>query len=130
MLEELTQALAGMDTGSALGIDGLPAEFYVEFWDLLGPELMHVFKSSLLHGELLQSLRRVVMSLLPKAGDLQQMRNWRPVSLLCTDYRILSKALANRLKKVIGDLFHPDQNYSEPGRSLYDNIFCMRLHRG
>ena len=130
MLEELTQAFAGMDSGSAPGIDGLPAEFYVEFWDLLGPELMHVFKSYLLPGELLQSLRRVVMSLLPKAGDLQQMRNWRPVSLLCTDYRILSKALANRLKKVIGVLVHPDQSYCVLGRSIYDNIFCISLNRG
>lgn len=87
-LEELTQALNEMDSGRAPGIDGLPAEFYVKFWDLLGPELMHVFKSSLLHGELLQSLRRAVMSLLPKASDLRQMKNWRPASLLCMDYGI------------------------------------------
>ena len=35
-LEELTQAQNEMDSGRAPGIDGLPAEFYVEFWDLLG----------------------------------------------------------------------------------------------
>ena len=84
-LEELTQALDGMDSGSPPGIDGLPAEFYVEFWGLLGPQLMHVLESSLLHGELPLSLRRAVMSLLPKAGDLRHMKNWRPASLLCND---------------------------------------------
>ena len=130
-LEELTQVLAGIDSGIAPGIDGLSAEFCVEFWGLLGPELIHVLESTLLDGELPRSLRRVVMSLLPKAGDLRHMKNWTPVSLLCTDYEILSKSLANRLKKVIGDLVHPDQSYCILDISQYDNIFLHeRLNGG
>ena len=125
-MEELTQVFAGMNSGSAPGIDGLLAEFCVEFWGLFGPELVHVLESSLLHGELPRSLRRAVMSLLPNAGDLRHMKNWTPVSLLCTDYEILSKSLANRLTKVIGDLVHPDQSYCIPDISRYDNIFCRR----
>ena len=80
-LEELTQVLAGMDSGSALGIDGLPVQFYVEFWGLLGPELMHVLESSLLRGELPLSLRRAVMSILPKAGDMQHVKKNSPLSI-------------------------------------------------
>ena len=45
--------------------------------------------------------RRAVITLLPKKGDLQEITNWRPVSLLCTDYKMLSKTLANRLREVI-----------------------------
>ena len=117
MLEELTQPLARMDSGSAPGIDGLPAEFYVEFWGLLGPELMHVLESSLLHGELPLSLRRAVMSLPPKAGDLRHMKNIGDL-FLCSALimKIFSKALANRLKNVIGELVHPDQRVLYPGQ--------------
>ena len=63
---ELTQALAGLNSGKAPGIDGLPAEFFLAFWDLLGPELLNVLESSLVNGELPLSFRRAVVSLLPK----------------------------------------------------------------
>ncbi|KAI3361898.1 hypothetical protein L3Q82_002226 [Scortum barcoo] len=45
-----------------------------------------------------------MLTLLPKKGDLQDIKNWRPVSLLCTDYKLLSKVLANRLRKVMDQL--------------------------
>ncbi|KAL0151200.1 hypothetical protein M9458_053391 [Cirrhinus mrigala] len=54
---------------------------------------------SLLKGGLPLSCRRMVITLLPKKGDLTEIKNWRPVSLLCSDYKLLSKTLANRLTK-------------------------------
>ena len=66
------------------------------------------------------------MCLLPKKGDLQQIRNWRPVSLLNTDYKIVSKVLAMRLKNVISLLIGNDQTYCIPDRSIYDSIFLVR----
>lgn len=51
-------------------------------------------------------------------------RDWNcwPVSLLCTDYKLLSKVLANRLKKVMDQVIHQTQTYSVPGRSIVDNV--------
>ncbi len=72
------------------------------------------------------SSRRAVITLLPKKGDLLEVKNWRPVSLLCSDYKILSKALANRLAKIIDQVVHPDQTYCVPGRSIFDNITLIR----
>jgi len=67
-----------------------------------------------------------VVSVLPQGGDLRRVENWRPISLLCSDYKILSKLLANRLKSVIGTVVHADQSYCIPGRSISDNIFFFR----
>ncbi|KAI3355855.1 hypothetical protein L3Q82_004225 [Scortum barcoo] len=53
-------------------------------------------------GRLPLSCRRAVITLLPKKGDLQELKNWRPVSLLCTDYKIMSKVLASRLREEEG----------------------------
>ena len=96
--QELHAALQGMEGGTAPGIDGLPVEFYKTFWSELGPDLLAVLNESLEDGLLPLSCRRAVITLLPKKGDLQDIRNWRPVSLLCTDLKIFSKALANRLR--------------------------------
>lgn len=63
--------------------------------------MMDVFKASFENKELATSCKRAVLSLLPKKGDLGLLKNWRPVALLCTDYKILPKCFSNRLKKNI-----------------------------
>lgn len=50
----------------------------------------------------------------------------RPVSLFCSDYKLLSKVLDNRLSKVIDQVVHPDQTYCVPGRSIFDNIALIQ----
>ncbi|CAM2105159.1 unnamed protein product [Caretta caretta] len=67
-----------------------------------------------------------VLALLPKKGDLRDLRNWRPVSLLSTDYKIVAKAISLRLGSVMADVVHPDQTYTVPGRSIFDNLFLVR----
>ncbi len=57
---------------------------------------------------------------------MQEIKNWRPVSLLCSDMKILSKALANRLKEVMKQVIHLDQTYCVPGRSILDNVHLIR----
>lgn len=69
---------------------------------------------------------RTVLTLLPKKGDLQDIRNWRPVSLLCTDSMLLPKVLAKGLKMVMDQIVHPVQTYCVPGRSIVDNVPLVR----
>ncbi len=71
-----------LQSGKAPGIDGLPVDFYKSFWPIIGHDLLNVVLDSLQSGRLPLSCRRAVITLLPKKGDLQQMKNWRPLSLL------------------------------------------------
>ncbi|KAK3522499.1 hypothetical protein QTP86_016151 [Hemibagrus guttatus] len=89
-----------MENGRSSGIDGLPAECYKAFWAVIGQDVLDVLRDSIQRGELPLSCRRAVLTLLPKKGDLTHLKNWRPVSLLCTDCKLLSKALASRLTKI------------------------------
>ncbi|CAM2106955.1 unnamed protein product [Caretta caretta] len=84
-LAEFSEALRRMPTNKSPGMDGLTVEFYRAFWDILGPDLVTVWAESLQSGVLPLSCRRAVFALLPKRGDLRDLRNWRPVSLLSTD---------------------------------------------
>jgi hypothetical protein len=54
------------------------------------------------------------------------LSNWRPVSLLNTDYKILSKALVNRLKRLANRFISSNQNSAVPGRSIYDTLHLLR----
>ena len=45
-------------------------------------------------------MNQAIITLIPKKGNLNSIKYWRPIiSLLCVDYKILTKILANRLKK-------------------------------
>ncbi|KAI4872000.1 hypothetical protein NFI96_008836 [Prochilodus magdalenae] len=124
--EEVTEAVFQLNSGRAPGIDGLPVDFFKAFWGVIGEDLFNVLQASL-HGQMLPtSCKRAVLSLLPKKGDLCLLKNWRPVSLLCVDYKILSRCLANRLKGALDTLIHIDQSYCVPKRSIYDNLFLIR----
>ncbi|CAM2113290.1 unnamed protein product [Caretta caretta] len=125
-LAEFSEALRRMPTNKSPGMDGLTVEFYRAFWDILGPDLVTVWAESLHSGVLPLSCRRAVLVLLPKKGDFRDLLNWRPVSLLSTDYKIVAKAISLRLGSVMADMIHPDQTYTVPGRSIFDNLFLVR----
>ncbi|CAM2095643.1 unnamed protein product [Caretta caretta] len=125
-LAEFSEALCRMPTNKSLGMDGLTVEFYRAFWEILGPDLATVWAESLQGGVLPLSCRRAVLALLPKKGDLRDLQNWCPVSFLSTDYKIVAKAISLRLGSVMVDVIHPDQTYTVPGRSIFDNLFLVR----
>ncbi|KAK0155409.1 Transposon TX1 uncharacterized protein [Merluccius polli] len=126
LMEELKAALQGMQGRRAPGMDGLSVEFYKAFWDIFAEDLLDVFNESLASGSMPMSCRRAVITLLPKKGNLQDIKNWRPVSLLCVDYKLLSKLFASRLGMAMEHLIHRDQTYCVSGRSMVDNIHLIR----
>ena len=111
-----------MENNKSPGLDGLSTNFYKCFWPILGHELTQVFNYAFDHGHLPLTQRRGVISLLFKKGDRTQLQNWRPITLLNTDYKILTKALVNRLKHTLPFLIHTDQTGCIPGRTINDNL--------
>lgn len=126
--QEFTEAMRQLSKGKSPGIDGLPVEFYHQFWDLIGPDLYEVILECIKSNSLPISCCRAVLSLLPKKGDLGLLKNWRPVSLLCLDYKIFSKCLANKLKHCSDLLIQNDQTYCIPKRSIIDSLFFIERY--
>ena len=122
-IEECYNALKTFKSNKSPGCDGIPAEFYLEMWPELGVKLVESLNCSLTNGTLSVSQRRGVITLLEKKGkDQRKIKNWRPVALLNTDYKILTKCLARRLEKYIPDLIHPDQSGFVKGRFIGEPI--------
>jgi hypothetical protein len=123
---ECWRAICQMANDKSPGSDGLPAEFYKAFF----PEFGHIFVSianSQYQHELALSQRLGIINLLPKKnGDLHFLANWRPISLLNVDYKILSKSLVNRLKLVAAKIIGPSQSAAVPNRSIFDALHLLR----
>lgn len=124
--EEISLAVKGLSSGKSPGLDGLPAEFYKSFWTIIGDDYFEVLQKCFSEGVLPTSCQRAVLSLLPKKGDLTFLKNWRPVAILCTEYKIVSKVLANRLNNVLYEVVHKDQSYCVKNRSIMDNLHLIR----
>ena len=68
-------------------------------------------------------MRKGVITLIPKRGwDARELKNLCPLTLLNTDYKILAKAIAARLKEVLPDFVSPEQMGFMAGRQLHDNL--------
>ena len=125
-VEECFEALSGMARRKAPGLDGLPAEFYLKFWHVLGQDLVRVLNSCYTAGSLTLSQRRGVISLSFKKGDRLDMRNWRPISLLNVDYKLAARAIAAQLLKVIHLVVAEDQTCGVLGRYIGENVAFLR----
>ena len=121
-LYEVKKSLDLMKCNKTPGPDGICIELYKLFWDLIGNDLLDVYENSFEEGELTYSQYLAVITLLYKKGNRQDIKNWRPISLQNVDVKILSKTLAERMKKVLPEIIHVDQQGCIPGRYIGKNI--------
>lgn len=125
-LEEILRALMSLKNGKVPGIDGLRKEFYLVFWEDIGPQLLELFificTSRIMGG----SMREGVISLLYKKGDARKISNYRHLTMLCTDYKIFSKIMTNRLISTLSFIIGSDQTCTAKGRRIQWNL---QIHR-
>lgn len=108
--QEIIAAIKSLQSRRSPGPDGLPTEFYAAFAGKLAPVLATLYADSLAKGVLPDSLNQACITLLPKKDkNPLECGSYRPISLLNSDYKILAKALANRLEKVLPNIISSDQ---------------------
>jgi exonuclease III len=126
-LSECEQAIKAMNAHKTPGLDGLPKEFYARFFHLLGPCFVQMVNRCFDELAMPDSQKHGVIKILCKdPAHPEHLDNWRPISLLNVDYKILTRVLTTRLSKVIATVVHPDQTSSVPGRTILDNLHLTR----
>ena len=122
-LHELHTAVKLTNRGRSPGIDGIPAELYLELWNIIGPIWLDTINAAIGKGCFHKDLNTALISVLPKPGkDPQNCASYRPISLINADIKIYSKVIAMRLDKVMGKLINPDQTGFLKGRFASDNV--------
>ena len=120
---ELFNAIKSMPANKCPGLDGLPKEFYVAFFNDIYDMLTDSYAFSFEKGFMSQSQRHGIISLLPKNNkDPLYAKNYRPISLLNVDYKIIAKCFALRLKSFLLDVIHDNQSGFLKGRNIAHNI--------
>ena len=122
-IDECAIALKQMKNGKSPGSDGLTTEFFKIFWNTIKHFYINSINYSYENGNLTELQKQGVISLLPKKDkDLASLNNWRPISILNIDYKITSKAIANRIKKVLNIIINDCQTGFLKGRYIGENI--------
>ena len=125
--EEIVKAIKSLGKNKAVGTDGLSAELYQHFADKLADIYSHILDACYESRQLPQTTREALICLLFKKGDTRLPKNWRPISLLNTDYKILAKLLAARFSKLLPYLLSQDQNGFVAGRQLEDAVMMCQM---
>ena len=120
--EELTKAIKNMKTDKSPGSDGYTSEFFKFFWIDLGKLILRSVNYGYKIGEMSITQKQGIITCIPKGDKPRQfMKNWRPISLLNTVYKLASSCIAERFKSVLPLLINSDQTGFIPGRYIGEN---------
>ena len=124
-LDELTTAVRSLKRNKTLDADGLSPEVACALWNIIGSVLLRAFNYSLEEKLLYLSSRRGIISLIPKKDrDGKLIKNWRPLTLLNTDFEILAKIISLRIKPYLflEKLIHSNQTGFMANRNIAHNV--------
>lgn len=109
LAEDIRVAAFSVKGSSAPGKDGLTGAFYQKYWHIIGPgltsEIQGFFRTSVMP----EGWNHTLISLLPKITKPTRMQDMRPISLCSVQYKVISKILCNRLKKVLPQIISETQ---------------------
>ena len=120
---EIHEVVKQMAPLKAPGPDGMPPIFFQNFWPLVGDEGTASILIFLNTTTFFCHLNRTFISLIPKVKNPELVSEFRPISLCNILYKIFSKVLANRLKKVLPTLITEHQSAFTKSRLISDNIW-------
>ena len=86
-------------------------------------DVLAVFEEFYHHSKFEKSLNAIFIALIPKKNDASNIRDFRPISLVGSLYKILFEVLANRLKRVLDQLISESQNSFVGGRQILNSVF-------
>jgi ribonuclease HI len=119
---EVDHALAQMHPLKSPGPDGFSASFYQNSWSVVRTDVCNAVLQFLNNGQFDNEINTTNIALIPKKKNPSCVVEFRPISLCNVVYKLIAKVLANRLKRVLGEIISPTQSAFIPGRLITDNV--------
>ena len=120
--EEVWTAISGLNNDKAPGPDGFPLAFWSFSWDFVKNEVLGFFKEFHEKSRFVKILNATFLVLIPKKQIVEDFKDLRPISLVGGLYKILTKVLANRIKKVMDKVISKSQNAFVGRRQILDVV--------
>ena len=121
-LEEVVAAMKSMRSTSSPGPDGLPVLFYQTYWQFIGNEVIQFALNILNNGVDPSIINHTYITLIPKNNNPFRPSEYRPISLCNVILKIITKTIANRVKKVLPTVISDHQSAFLSNRLITDNI--------
>ena len=125
--KEVRKTIRTLGRGKSPGPDLLTAEFYITFEDLVAADLAAVLTEAHSRHRLPHTTKQGIIKVLYKKGDPREVRNYRPLTMLNTDYKILTKLLALRIAGVLDSIVSAPQLGFVPGRVITEASHLVKL---
>ena len=126
-IADLKTALSEMETDKSPGPNGLTVKFFRTFFNLLAPILFLLIKNIFITETIPSKIQLAYMTLLLKDVKApEEPRNYRPISLLNVEFKLITKALVNKIKPHMSSMVHENQACSIAGRSILDHNHYIR----
>lgn len=120
--EEVVKVLHEMEGDKAPGSDGFTMAFFQKCWSVVKIDVMPFFDHFHRSSEFERSLNASFLSLIPKKNNALNIKDFRTISLVGSVYKLLSKVLINRLRRVLDKLISESQNSFVGGRQILDSV--------
>ena len=120
--EEVILVLREMEGDKAPGPDGFTMAFFYKCWSVVEKDVMDFFDYFHRHSVFERSMNASFLTLIPKKCNVVNIKDFRPISLVGSVYKLLSKVLANRLRAVLDNLIFETQNSFVGGRQILDSV--------
>lgn len=120
--EEVRLAVFSVAGDKAPGPDGFPMAFFQYFWGMLKEDVMAFMREFHTRGRLSKGLVASFVTLIRKKSGADNVRDFRPISLIGSAYKILAKLLANRLRQVLQSIISSTQGAFVMGRQILDGM--------
>eukprot|EP00253_Pinus_taeda_P033675 PITA_33675 len=125
-LEEIEWSLHSMPMDKAPGPDGFTVAFYRSHWEIIKKDYTRMAKNFFNKCKMGSSIKSSHLALIPKDPNPQSFDRFRPISLCNVSYKIISKILANRIKKILSSLISENQGGFVPRRHITDNVILIQ----
>ena len=120
--DEIAIVVQGCNGDKAPGLDGFSLAFFQHCWSIVRIYMLAICNEFHEHCQFEQSLNTTFVSLIPKKHGADQIKDFRPISLVGGMYKIIAKLLANRLSAILGKIVLPSQNAFVKGRQILDSV--------
>jgi hypothetical protein len=130
-LGELDKAASDVNAATAGGPDGIGNACIKKIWPYIRVPLKNLANHCLINGRLTDNFCTASIKLIPKKGDLTRITNWRPISLLNCLYKVISKAINERLRLVCNSVLSRAQKGFTKGRYIQECLLNIieTIHR-
>ncbi|GJX51879.1 RNA-directed DNA polymerase, eukaryota [Tanacetum coccineum] len=123
--DEIKKSVWECGTDKAPGPDGFTFGFFRHFWHLVDRDVCEAVRYFFKFSDLPKGCNSSFIALIPKIPDANLVKDFRPISLIGSIYKIIAKILTNRLVDVLGGIINEVQSAFIKDRQILDGPFIL-----